>query len=505
MANTNANAQAFPHQIYPLNEAAARAADQVSYNSGTLLRPLVGRKPVERYFFLGDLVALSLSFVCGGIGAYVIDAYILNTPLQGMSSYQVGEAFLSFLVTGLLALLWLDTKGHYIHRLPYWESTSHLFTLALVGIAAGGFLQFSAKTEYSRLWLCLSWIVFAGLLIVGRIGVRRWLQVNRQWDIPTLVIGEGTGADAAVNALESERHLGYMIVDVLPPSMMDDLATPGSWGRLLQASGAQHLMLAIPDYKVEYYQSALQALVYERIPYSIVPSWFGLPMGTLSTHYFFTHGVAVLHNTNRLELMLPRFIKRSFDVLASGAALVALSPLMLIFMLQVKKDGGTAFYRHRRVGQGGREFDCLKFRSMVMNTDDALRNHLAHNPEARAEYERDFKLRNDPRITRIGKFLRATSLDELPQLINIFRGDMSLVGPRPIMAKECARYDSNIALYYMVRPGLTGLWQVSGRNDVSYADRVKMDSLYISNWSFWHDIAIILKTFPAVLKRRGVY
>ena len=508
MAQSTASARIFPRQVYPANQDTIQPAGvepdvgSAAVGSG---RSAIGRKPVERFFFLGDLIALSFSFVCGGIAAYAIDAYILNTPLQGMSGYQVGEAFLSFLVTGLLALLWLDTKGHYIHRLPYWESTSHLFTLALVGIAAGGFLQFSAKTEYSRLWLCLSWIVFAGLLIVSRIVVRRWLQFNGQWDIPTLVIGEGAGADNAVNALESERHLGYTIVDVLPPAMMDDLAVPGAWSRLLQASGARHLMLAIPDYKVEYYQAALQALVYERVPYSIVPSWFGLPMSTLSSHYIFTHGVAVLHNNNRLELMLPRLIKRSFDIAASGAAIVALSPLFVVLAMLVKKDGGPAFYGHKRVGHGGRDFACLKFRSMIINSAEVLKQHLAENPEAAAEFERDFKLKNDPRVTRIGKLMRATSLDELAQLINVFRGDMSLVGPRPIVAEECARYDSNIALYYMVRPGLTGLWQVSGRNDVSYASRVKMDSLYISNWSFWHDIAIILKTFPVVLKRSGAY
>jgi Undecaprenyl-phosphate galactose phosphotransferase WbaP len=171
----------------------------------------------------------------------------------------------------------------------------------------------------------------------------------------------------------------------------------------------------------------------------------------------------------------------------------------------VRRDGGKAFFGHSRVGHQGAEFKCLKFRSMVPNSAEILKQYLEANPAAREEWQKEMKLKNDPRVTRIGKILRATSLDELPQLINVLRGDMSLVGPRPIVTEECARYDNDIALYYMVRPGLTGLWQVSGRNDVSYKNRVKMDSMYISNWSLWHDIAIILKTFPVIFKRTGAY
>jgi undecaprenyl-phosphate galactose phosphotransferase len=331
------------------------------------------------------------------------------------------------------------------------------------------------------------------------------LERTGQWDVPTLVIGEGAGIEAATNAFGSEQQLGYRILDVISSSVLDDLATPGAWSRLMTFTGARHILLSIPDYKVEFYNAALQNLVYERIPYSIVPTWFSLPMSTLSSHYFFTHGVTVMHNTNRLELLLPRLMKRSFDIVASGLAVLALSPVMLAVALLVRRDGEKAFFGHSRVGYQGRTFKCLKFRSMVPNSSEILKQHLEDNPAARVEWNKDMKLKNDPRVTKIGKILRATSLDELPQLINVLRGDMSLVGPRPIVTEECARYDSDIALYYMVRPGLTGLWQVSGRNDVSYKNRVKMDSLYISNWSLWHDIAIILKTFPVIFKRTGAY
>jgi undecaprenyl-phosphate galactose phosphotransferase len=142
---------------------------------------------------------------------------------------------------------------------------------------------------------------------------------------------------------------------------------------------------------------------------------------------------------------------------------------------------------------------------MVMGGDKILKAHLENNPEAAAEWKATQKLVNDPRVTRIGKFLRSTSIDELPQLINVLRGDMSLVGPRPIVRDEVSHYSNDIDYYYRVRPGVTGLWQVSGRSDTTYAERVQLDSWYVRNWSLWHDIAIMLKTFPAVFKRSGAY
>jgi undecaprenyl-phosphate galactose phosphotransferase len=142
---------------------------------------------------------------------------------------------------------------------------------------------------------------------------------------------------------------------------------------------------------------------------------------------------------------------------------------------------------------------------MIMNGDAVLTKYLEKDPKARAEWIRDRKLRNDPRVTRVGAFLRKTSIDELPQLLNVLRGDMSIVGPRPIVVAETEKYDSDIAHYYRVRPGITGLWQVSGRNDVSYAERVHLDGWYVRNWSLWHDIVIICKTFPVVFRRSGAY
>ena len=199
-------------------------------------------------------------------------------------------------------------------------------------------------------------------------------------------------------------------------------------------------------------------------------------------------------------------LKRSFDVVGSLAGLVLLSPLFLMVALLVKlSDGGPIFYGHKRIGRGGRIFACLKFRTMVQDGEKALAAHLAADPDANAEWIATRKLKNDPRVTRVGQVLRKLSLDELPQIINILQGDMSLVGPRPVVRDELEIYGSAAVYYLKSRPGLTGLWQVSGRNDVSYDTRVAFDRHYVENWSMFQDIRIIFKTVPAVWMSRGSY
>ncbi|MCR6671313.1 sugar transferase [Devosia ginsengisoli] len=196
--------------------------------------------------------------------------------------------------------------------------------------------------------------------------------------------------------------------------------------------------------------------------------------------------------------------KRAFDVVAASTMLVfALPAMFFIAVIMFSTDRGPILFAHERVGQNGKRFRCLKFRSMVVNSQEALRRHLEAFPQARAEWEASQKLRDDPRITRLGRFLRVTSLDELPQLINVIRGDMSLVGPRPIVEDEVIRYADKIDHYAAVRPGITGLWQVSGRSDVDYDQRVQLDCRYVREWSFLGDMFILVKTVKVVAFRTG--
>lgn len=199
-------------------------------------------------------------------------------------------------------------------------------------------------------------------------------------------------------------------------------------------------------------------------------------------------------------------VKRATDIVGAALLLIVFAPIMLIIALLVARDGGPVLYAHTRVGRGGVPFRCLKFRSMLADADARLSAVLERDPLARAEWERTRKLRNDPRVTPIGRFLRATSLDELPQLFNVLAGDMSLVGPRPVQQAELAQfYGAAAAHYRAVRPGLTGPWQISGRSDTSYAERVALDVAYVERFSLLADLAILLRTPLAVLARKGAY
>jgi exopolysaccharide production protein ExoY len=200
-----------------------------------------------------------------------------------------------------------------------------------------------------------------------------------------------------------------------------------------------------------------------------------------------------------------RSLKRVVDILVSILALLFFLPLMTLIYLAVCSDGGPGLFIHKRVGRSGREFGCLKFRTMIVNAENKLTAYLASDCEAREEWEHHRKLKHDPRITRLGRVLRTTSADELPQLFNVLFGDMSIVGPRPVTRPELQKYGSGSSAYLSVRPGITGLWQVSGRNDASYEYRVRLDEQYAERMSISFDILLMMKTVTVVIRRNGAY
>lgn len=216
-----------------------------------------------------------------------------------------------------------------------------------------------------------------------------------------------------------------------------------------------------------------------------------------------------LVSRSRLPAMAPAsgaaVAKRLLDVIGAVALGLVFSPLIVIIVFLMRKSGGSVIYRHRRVGRGGQMFSCLKFRTMVPNADQVLRDLLERDPELRAEWVRDHKLRHDPRVTRLGRFLRRTSLDELPQLLNVLKGEMSLVGPRPVVREELLRYGRNVAIYLAAKPGITGLWQVTGRNNTDYRRRVVLDAYYVRNQNLILDLYILAKTTGVVLGGNGAY
>lgn len=198
-------------------------------------------------------------------------------------------------------------------------------------------------------------------------------------------------------------------------------------------------------------------------------------------------------------------MKRIFDLVGSACLILLLMPVLVPLAIAIMLEGGPAMFSQDRIGYGGRRFRCYKFRTMVVDAEARLQSVLDSNPEMRIEWERAHKLRNDPRVTRVGRLLRKTSLDELPQLFNVFKGDMSLVGPRPILPNEIDRYGSRLSYYTTVRPGMTGLWQVSGRASTAFVRRIALDIFYVKNRSLWMDLRILLMTVRVVLTGRGAY
>jgi Undecaprenyl-phosphate galactose phosphotransferase WbaP len=277
-----------------------------------------------------------------------------------------------------------------------------------------------------------------------------------------------------------------------------------SAARLAGAQGLRHAVLAMPGLPPDRLSRLLDDLGDHMRHVYIAPAMPGSPDVMAEARQFANTMVLEVHQ----NLLQPsaRVIKRGLDLLLVGCGLLLFCWLFAGLALAVKATSrGPVFYGQQRVGRGRRHFMAWKFRSMVADADAQLAAHLAAHPELRAEWERDHKLKDDPRVTWIGRLLRRTSLDELPQLWNVLRGEMSLVGPRPIVDDEVAKYGERFALFCKVRPGLSGLWQVSGRSDTTYAERVALDCYYVRNWSVWLDLVIIARTVRVVLFGKGAY
>ncbi len=400
---------------------------------------------------------------------------------------------------------YFSSHEHYEHRVPFWAECLDVvrgtgFAVMLTATAA-----FLLSLGIPRVPVVTAMVSFPVAVLLLRRVARVALSLAGLWRMNVVVVGEGAWSAQVEAALRAERRLGYDVVAHASASAFGGGAggpvPEGVWSHLLAHHDAQLLVLA-HDTEGRLPASLIANLVRERVPYALLPKLDGLPMVGARQTYLGQETV-MLSYRNNLRKPIARAAKLAFDVVAASAALVVLAPVMVIIATVVGLDGGPVFYAHTRVGARGRVFRCLKFRSMVTDSEAALQALFARDPDAAEEWARTQKLRVDPRVTWIGRILRKTSLDELPQLLNVLRLEMSLVGPRPIVSLEIPKYAEDIAYYYETRPGITGLWQVSGRSDTTYAQRVRLDSFYVKNWSIWQDFSIIARTIPAVVSGRG--
>lgn len=457
-------------------------------------------------FKLMDIAALAVGFVAAWALAFTTNAalfgrYDLSYAALQDGAVKIGQSML----VGFCIILWFAHKGHYRMRMPFWTQTKQVIEAMGIAMLIDIFFRFIVKQDFSRLWMISGWVFAAMGIVCFRALWRSHKCRQGAWSVSTLLVGRGEAAEEARRALASEPTLGFDIVSQVTNLPVAFKNAGHSWRTLCAQHKTDYVIIALDGADLMHTEQAFAQLIREDIPFSVSPPMHNVPVLGMVPQYFFNHDVMLLTHNHGLNQLLPRFMKRAFDILVASCALAVLSPVLLTVAFIVKRDGGPALFGHKRLGRQGKSFPCLKFRSMIINSDAALKKHLEANAEARAEWQRDHKLRDDPRVTRIGKILRRTSIDELPQLLNVLKGDMSIVGPRPIIVAETEKYDNDISHYYRVRPGITGLWQVSGRNDVSYTQRVQMDSWYVRNWSLWHDIAIICKTFPVVFNRNGAY
>ena len=406
------------------------------------------------------------------------------------------------LVLGSL-LAFFGARGQYTTRVPFWHEVGVALGGITVAILCDTFIKVAVYTQPYGSVTMMRWLVFLPVFLAFRQLARAALASCGLWWLRTVVVGDRGAAGCAIDALQSEPRLGYEIAGVVDVSDTGEGDPVQSVMRMVRAERAEFVVVAMGGEPGKKERAVISALARARITFALVPTFAGLPVLGFTPQHFFTHDVLMLVCQANLTRPLSRLVKRVFDQLVALLLLLVLAPLLLLLVVLVRLDGGPAFYAHGRVGAHGRPFRCLKFRTMVVEGDRVLRELLDADPDASREWAETRKLRRDPRITRIGRLLRKTSIDEMPQLINVLRGEMSLVGPRPIVEAEIIRYGGDIDYYLETRPGMTGLWQISGRNEISYARRVQLDVWYVRNWTLWHDIMILFKTAPAVLRKEG--
>jgi undecaprenyl-phosphate galactose phosphotransferase len=422
------------------------------------------------------------------------------------------------IVAGLV--LFFRSSGHYTERRSFWQELAEIllgFGAALLVDAA---VMFFLKLEPSRLSVLGFWTVGCAVLIVGRWLVKSWLVTKGAWSLPAVIVGTGQNArDLALALLDDP------LPTFRPVAFVDPFAETLAKGSLaierdqaLPVLGAQrdpfeivrrfpraHVLVALELDEFPTAKPFVERLSRAHNDVELMLPFRSLPERRYYRTHWVNHDITTVRLAPSLGSRSQAYVKRAFDLVVASVILVFLGPLFLILSACVATSGRPVFFAHNRIGRHGRPFRCLKFRTMVPDAERRLAAILERDPTAAAEWQLTRKLRDDPRVTPIGRFLRRTSLDELPQLINVIKGEMSLVGPRPVTAEEVVAYDEHRDCYLQSRPGITGLWQVSGRNQLDFRRRVHLDAFYVQNWSLLRDIVILLMTVRVVFSRRGAY
>ena len=449
--------------------------------------------------FLALAIATNIS-VWGRLwwgGSFEIEFYLRLWPLL----------FIFVMVYGLQGLYPGVIAG------PVDELRSLTVSTSLIYFFLGAIIfLFREGTQYSRAAFLIAWVLSIIFVLLGRMIVRGCCAHRSWWGFPAIVLGAGQTGEMVIETLHRHPTLGLKPVALFD----DDPQKRGSVSgvpivgelslapRLAQRLKIPYAIVAMPGVESDRLRHLIEQYGQVFPHLLVIPNLFG--MSSLWVVARDLSGVLGLEIRQQLLLPGPRIAKRLVDLGLAVVLSILLIPFIACIALLIGLDSrGGIFYGHTRLGRGGKPFKAWKFRTMVANADAVLEAYLATHPEERRCWYENRKLKQDPRITTIGKILRRTSLDELPQLWNVLRQEMSLVGPRPIVQAEVVHYAEKFQLYTRVLPGITGLWQVSGRSNTTYEERVNLDAYYVRNWSVWLDLHILLKTIGVVLRGDGAY
>jgi Undecaprenyl-phosphate galactose phosphotransferase WbaP len=465
-------------------------------------------------------------------GALKISAYAnVVTPIPIMAADAVGFSIAG--MTALLACHFMNGSGpreiNWLHStalLPvivftYWcaglypgvgvhpvtelRTLSKLNTIAFLAAVAA--LRIAGASPSWDLFFSIIWIMTGVAVPLLRTFARHKSAHHAWWGFPTVVISSGNAAGETIKTLLRRPHSGLRPCGVIDPTGQ---ATGSVRGipfitEITRPPTGLYAVVALPDISRE---ALMQIVDVYRDRFShllILSSRSGMPT-LLRDDRHYGGSLAGTELGNKLLLPWHCRIKRAIDVGLVAIAAPIWLPLVAILAAAVRiTSGKCVFYGQRRLGKNGNSFIAWKLRTMRRDSDEILKKVLETDPQARQEWEQDHKLKNDPRVTRLGKFLRKSSLDEIPQLWNVLMGEMSLVGPRPIVNDEVAKYGKIYRLYSQVPPGITGLWQISGRNNTTYEERVLLDDFYVRNWSPWLDVYVLARTVYTILRRDGAY
>ena len=421
-----------------------------------------------------------------------------------------------YLFVPAVFLLFLCLAHTYHHRQPFWNLVQQIFYAVLYSILTSITLIYFGHlaNAVSRLFVFLLGPFAFVYICCLRYFVKKALCRFNVLQEPIILVGAGKTAELIVNFLERDTGFGLNIVGIIddnPKSacLAQKFKILGGFAdadKIIQLSGVKTVVIAAPGLKREALLDLINRIQPNVKNVSFVPDLLGIPAGNLEVERLFDEKIVMLRSKNNLARWYNRLYKRIFDIIVPLLGMAFLIPVGALIILCIYIDSpGQVVFAHKRVGQHGKHFPCYKFRTMVPNAEGVLQEYLATHPEAQKEWNNSFKLKHDPRITRVGRFLRKTSLDELPQILNVLKGEMSLVGPRPIVEAEIEKYGEYIKDYYLVTPGITGIWQVNGRSDTTYPERVAMDTWYVRNWSVWIDLVYLFKTVKIVWKQKGAY